>query len=172
MKTVWYMESPVGELTLGEEDGALTHLLFGHVVFEGAGEEKTPLLAEAQKQLEEYFSGERHAFSLPLCPKGTEFQKRVWESLRAIPYGETRTYQQIAEAAGSPRACRAAGMANHCNPISILVPCHRVIGKDGSLTGYGGGLKAKQYLLDLERQFSDRTLFQKGSRGVGWNPTT
>ncbi len=150
MKAVWYMESPLGELTLQEEDGALTHLLFGRREPQGVKKEETPLLKEAQKQLKEYFAGKRQAFDLPLKPAGTPFQQRVWAALLTIPYGETRTYQQIAEAAGSPRAFRAAGMANHNNPISILIPCHRVIGKDGSLTGYGGGLGAKKFLLELE----------------------
>lgn len=150
MRYVCTLPSPVGVLTLAQEDGALTHLLFGPVDFPDARQEPTPLLRDARRQLEEYFAGQRRAFSVPLEPQGTDFQRKVWQALLTIPYGETRTYQQIAELAGSPRAFRAAGMANHNNPISILIPCHRVIGKDGSLTGYGGGLEAKRFLLELE----------------------
>ena len=117
------------------------------------GEKGTsPLLEEAARQLQEYFAGCRREFSLPLAPRGTEFQRQVWHALEGIPYGETRTYGEIARAIGKPKACRAVGMANHRNPLSILVPCHRVVGADGSLTGYGGGLEAKQFLLELEKR--------------------
>lgn len=147
---VLYMQSPVGVLTLAQEGEALSHLLFGRVGLLGAQEEASPLLEEAKRQLGEYFAKGRRAFDLPLAPKGTAFQMRVWQALQSIPYGETRNYQQVAGMAGSPKACRAAGMANHNNPLSILIPCHRVIGKDGGLTGYGGGLEAKRFLLELE----------------------
>ena len=110
----------------------------------------TPLLLEAKRQLEEYFAGLRAAFSLPLAPEGTDFQKAVWRELENIPYGETRTYGQIARALGNPKASRAVGMANHKNPVAIMIPCHRVIGADGSLTGYAGGLDIKETLLRLE----------------------
>ena len=110
----------------------------------------TPLLLEARRQLEEYFAGLRAAFSLPLAPEGTDFQKAVWRELENIPYGETRTYGQIARALGNPKASRAVGMANHKNPVEIMIPCHRVIGADGSLTGYAGGLDIKETLLRLE----------------------
>ncbi|MBE6128012.1 MAG: methylated-DNA--[protein]-cysteine S-methyltransferase [Erysipelotrichaceae bacterium] len=109
-----------------------------------------PLLKETERQLEEYFVGRRKTFDLPLDLKGTAFQKKVWQALLEIPYGETRSYSQIAEAAGNAKAVRAAGMANHVNPIVIAVPCHRVIGKNGELRGYGGGLEKKQFLLELE----------------------
>lgn len=109
-----------------------------------------PLLKKAVKQLDEYFAGKRKKFDLPLSMKGTEFQQKVWEALRAIPYGETRSYGDIAKAIGKPKAARAVGMANNRNPVSIIVPCHRVIGANGSLVGYGGGLKAKEFLLKLE----------------------
>ena len=109
-----------------------------------------PLLKETERQLEEYFAGRRKTFDLPLDLKGTAFQKKVWQALLEIPYGETRSYSQIAEAAGNAKAVRAAGMANHVNPIVIAVPCHRVIGKNGKLRGYGGGLEKKQFLLELE----------------------
>ena len=116
----------------------------------------TPLLAQAINQLEAYFSGERTAFDLPLGAEGTEFQRSVWEALLRIPYGETRSYGQIAEAIGKPKAGRAVGMANHRNPIAIIIPCHRVIGSDGSLVGYGGGINVKTFLLQLERGVNER----------------
>ncbi len=145
-----FWDSPLGPLTLAEKDGALTHLLFGREILPGSPEEETPLLLRAKGELEEYFGGKRRAFGLPLAPKGTGFQQRVWQALLAIPYGETRSYRQLAEMAGCPKGFRAVGMANHRNPISILIPCHRVIGADGSLTGYGGGIGRKQKLLQLE----------------------
>lgn len=148
------LPSPVGPLTLAERDGALTHLLFGRDAPEGYKEGESELLDRAEVQLSEYFEGRRREFSLPLDPSGTEFQLRVWAALSEIPYGETRTYKDIAIAAGCPRGFRAVGMANHNNPISIIVPCHRVIGSGGKLTGYGGGLEIKEYLLELERRFS------------------
>ena len=111
---------------------------------------ETALLLEAKRQLEEYLAGIRAGFSLPLAPEGTEFQKSVWQQLEAIPFGETRTYGQIAAAAGNPKACRAAGGAIHKNPIAIMIPCHRVIGADGSLTGFASGLDVKEALLHLE----------------------
>ena len=116
-------------------------------VFDGAFD---PLLAEAARQLHEYFTGERKAFDLPLSIKGTDFQQAVWNALMDVPYGETRTYGEIAKAIGKPKAARAVGMANNRNPVSIVIPCHRIIGADGSLTGYGGGLNAKEFLLKLE----------------------
>ena len=109
------------------------------------------LLEACEAELIEYFSGTRRSFDLPVAPEGTDFQKTVWGALGKIPYGETRTYGELAAMAGNAKASRAVGMANHCNPILILVPCHRVIGSDGSLTGYAAGLEAKRYLLDLEK---------------------
>lgn len=113
-----------------------------------------PSMKMAQKtkeELEEYFAGKRKQFDLPLKAKGTDFQKQVWAQLEKIPYGETRTYGEVAQMMGKPKSARAIGMANHNNPILILVPCHRVIGADGSLTGYAAGIKAKKFLLDLEQ---------------------
>lgn len=109
------------------------------------------LLRQAARELEAYFAGELQAFTLPLAPAGTEFQQSVWAALRTIPYGQTRTYGQIAAQIGRPKACRAVGMANHCNPLPIVVPCHRVVGSDGKLTGYAWGLELKERLLALER---------------------
>lgn len=150
MKRFVVVQSPVGDLTLTEENGALTGLYFGRRSLKGE-EGLTALLERASRQLEEYFAGKRKQFDLPLSLWGTEFQRQVWAALRDIPYGETRSYGQIAQAVGRPKAVRAVGMANHRNPISIIVPCHRVVGADGSLTGYGGGLENKKFLLALER---------------------
>ncbi len=108
------------------------------------------LLTETRKQLEEYFDGKRKEFNLPILLRGTEFQKKVWQGLCTIPYGETRSYKELAELVGNPKAVRAVGGANNKNPIMIIVPCHRVIGADGSLVGFGGGLEVKKYLLELE----------------------
>jgi len=148
------IDSPLGELTLVADDGVLagiyfpmhTHLpspkTFGTRV--GAGFETIV------DQLREYFAGERHDFDIPLAPRGDAFQQRVWNLLRRIPYGETRTYGQLATELGDPALARAVGAANGRNPISIVVPCHRVVGADGRLVGYAGGLERKQFLLDLE----------------------
>jgi methylated-DNA-[protein]-cysteine S-methyltransferase len=111
----------------------------------------TPLLQETIRQLVAYFAGTRRSFDLPLSPQGTPFQLRTWQALREIPYGDTRTYRQIAEAIGCPKGARAVGLANNRNPVAILTPCHRVIGSDGRLVGYAGGLQTKEWLLTLER---------------------
>ena len=112
---------------------------------------ETPLLQETEEQLNEYFAGARREFDLPLAAKGTAFQQTVWAQLRKIPYGEVRTYGQLAAALGNPKAARAVGGACHCNPIAIIQPCHRVVGANGSLTGYAYGLEVKEYLLELEQ---------------------
>ena len=112
--------------------------------------EENGLNREVIRQLKEYFAGKRREFSLPLSPAGTEFQKKVWSALQEIPYGETRTYKEIAGRCGNEKACRAVGMANHVNPIGIVIPCHRVVGSSGKMVGYAGGLDKKQYLLELE----------------------
>lgn len=147
----WHISSPIGDLTLTEEEGALTGLYFGRLSRPGE-EGPTALLEETARQLREYFAGQRREFDLPLRLRGTAFQMQVWKALQAIPYGEVRTYGEIARAIGKPKACRAVGMANHNNPISIIVPCHRVVGAGGSLTGYGGGLENKRFLLELEKR--------------------
>ena len=118
------------------------------------GDASGELVRDCEAELTEYFAGTRHDFDLPVLPEGTDFQKNVWDKLRLIPYGETRTYGELAAMTGSEKASRAVGMANHCNPILILIPCHRVIGADGSLTGYAAGLAAKKYLLQLEQEAS------------------
>lgn len=117
----------------------------------GAAYGQTPLLRLTFTQLHEYFAGQRRVFELPIAPAGTAFMCAVWGALVAIPYGETRTYAEIAAVIGSPRACRAVGQANHRNPIPIIIPCHRVVGAGGTLVGYGGGLELKQRLLALEQ---------------------
>ena len=117
---------------------------------EAAAVSADPLLLEAAGQLSAYFAGERREFDLPLAPRGTPFQREVWAAVAAVPYGETATYAQIAAAVGRPSACRAVGAANGRNPVPVIVPCHRIIGAAGALTGYGGGLDRKRSLLDLE----------------------
>ncbi|CAL7916918.1 methylated-DNA--[protein]-cysteine S-methyltransferase [Fusobacterium necrophorum] len=147
--------SPVADLYLVEERGQLVEISFHQLEHREEMEEKrTELLEEAERQLQEYFAGRLQHFDLPLHPQGTEFQKKVWKALMGIPYGETRSYGEIAKQIGKEKAVRAVGGANHVNPISIVIPCHRVIGKNGSLTGYGGGLKIKETLLTLERKKS------------------
>lgn len=143
-------DSPLGTLYLAEERGQLVEISYVPIV---KGEKKeTELLEEVKRQLEEYFKGNLKNFDLPLNPSGTEFQKKVWKALLTIPYGETRSYGEIASQIGKEKASRAIGGANHVNPISIVIPCHRVIGKNGSLVGYGGGLDKKTILLELERK--------------------
>lgn len=144
------LDSPVGPLLLRARDGALVRLAFAPGAEVDAGAPDDPVLAGAATQLAAYFAGERESFDLPLAPEGTDFQLAVWERLAAIPYGTTTTYGDIAEGLGGHAVCRAVGRANGSNPLAIVVPCHRVIGADGSLTGFGGGLEAKQWLLRHE----------------------
>ena len=149
----WY-ESPVGSLLLAGSHAALHYVSFSAgrhaVAIEPRWTEDRSMFAEAIRQLTEYFSGERKTFTLELAPLGTEFQRSVWTELREIPYGETISYKQLAERISKPRAVRAVGAANGANPIPIIIPCHRVIGHDGGLTGFGGGLPLKKRLLELE----------------------
>lgn len=153
-KTHFLMESPIGTLTLVNTDGVLSGLymsVFRHgPIADALGEQVRRGFEQAEAELREYFDRRRTEFTIPLAMEGTSFQKDVWRRLCAIPFGKTRTYGQIAEEIGNPKAVRAVGLANGRNPISIVVPCHRVIGSDGSLTGYGGGLERKKFLLDLE----------------------
>ena len=142
-------ETVLGSVTFVEEDGALL-AISTHRTFEGM-EQETPLIKEAYRQLSEYLKGERKGFDLPLLIKGTTFQQQVWKALLEIPYGETRSYKQIAVAIGNPKAVRAVGMANNRNPLLIVVPCHRVIGANGKLVGYGAGIEKKEFLLKLEK---------------------
>ena len=142
-------ETKLGSVTIVEEDGALLAITT-HRTYEGIKQE-TPLINEAYRQLSEYLLGERKCFDLPLNPQETVFQQQVWKALCDIPYGETRSYKQIAEAIGNPKAVRAVGMANNRNPLLIVVPCHRVIGANGKLVGYAAGIEKKEFLLKLEK---------------------
>ncbi|MGH2600543.1 MAG: methylated-DNA--[protein]-cysteine S-methyltransferase [Dehalococcoidia bacterium] len=147
------VDSPIGELLLGADAGALCRLNFGRGRPPRAGHDPVrddPVLRETARQLERYFAGRLIRFTVPLTLRGSDFERRVWEALRQIPYGETRSYGDIAKAVGDPSAARAVGIANNHNPVALIVPCHRVIGADGKLVGYGGGLPRKRHLLSLE----------------------
>lgn len=148
------MESPLGTLTLVNTDGVLSGIYMSEHKRgprpETLGTRVRSGFEQAVSELQEYFEKRRTEFTIPLAPEGTAFQQSVWKQLRGIPYGETRTYAQLADAIGNRAAIRAVGLANGRNPISIVVPCHRVIGSDGSLTGYAGGLDRKKLLLELE----------------------
>jgi methylated-DNA-[protein]-cysteine S-methyltransferase len=155
-----HIESPIGPLLLVADEGGLTYI---GLPKRGSAQAAPPdaqhapaKLRSVRHQLEEYFAGTRHAFDLPLHPHGTPFQLEVWGALLAIPYGETTSYGVIAQRIGRRNAVRAVGAANGANPLSIIVPCHRVIGSNGDLTGYGGGLPAKRWLLAHERKFAPR----------------
>lgn len=165
MKQHTIVDSPYGPLTLVADDGVLCGLYMTEQRHrppeENFGPRDATLFEDAEEQLKAYFAGELREFSLELRLHGTPFQRSVWEGLRKIPYGETRTYGELAEALGNPTASRAVGLANGKNPIGIIVPCHRVIGAGGGLTGYGGGLDRKRRLLDFEGGTApgDTTLF-------------
>ncbi len=153
MKKLFYkhISSPVGKLRLVATDQALVQLSFGADGLRSAVRaERHPILNRAERQLKEYFAGKRKKFELELATEGTEFQKKVWSALRRIPYGQTKSYGDVAHSIGQPKASRAVGGANNRNPIAIIVPCHRVIGANGDLTGFGGGLSIKEKLLALE----------------------
>jgi methylated-DNA-[protein]-cysteine S-methyltransferase len=147
-------ESPVGPLTLVSDGQALTAVHFAeqkHYTAPAPTLKGDKVLDLTRKQLDGYFAGRRTSFDLPLAPQGTAFQVRVWNALLRIAYGETKSYGAIAQLIGSPKAVRAVGAANGRNPIPVIIPCHRVIGANGALTGFGGGMARKEYLLDLER---------------------
>lgn len=149
---LYFYNYEIGRIGIAENCGNITHVYFTeYSVPQGIQEAETPLIKEAAQQLSSYFAGELKDFSLPLAPVGTNFQKKVWKALCEIPYGKTASYKEIAVKVGSPQAARAVGLANNRNPIPIIIPCHRVIGADGSLTGYAGGLALKQRLLNIER---------------------
>jgi methylated-DNA-[protein]-cysteine S-methyltransferase len=151
-----FMNSPVGKLKLVASEKGLVAILWENDkpsrvrLAELAEDANHPMLQKTEQQLQEYFAGKRMSFSVPLDMKGTPFQKNVWEALLAIPFGETRTYGDLAKKLGNPTATRAVGAANGRNPVSIIVPCHRVIGASGKLTGFAGGLETKAHLLGLE----------------------
>ena len=146
------LPSPLGELTICADALGITAVAFPGEVARGATPNPNALVRKAVAQLQEYFAGRRTAFDLPLHASGTRFQQEVWRALCTVSHGTTASYGEIAAAIGKPRASRAVGLANGSNPIAILVPCHRIIGRDGSLTGYGGGLDRKRWLLEHERR--------------------
>jgi len=169
MTTCTTIDSPVGPLLLAANDDGVRAIEFQpsrHAVKREADWQQVdwaecthPLLHRLQQQLDEYFAGTRRAFDLPLVPRGTAFQCEVWRTLASIPYGETVSYAQLATQLGKPSASRAVGAANGRNPLPIVLPCHRVIGADGSLTGFGGGLPTKRFLLQLEGALPHNDLF-------------
>lgn len=144
-------DTVIGKIYIAEKDNCICNVSFGTLNYK---EKETPLIKKTYSQLKEYFAGNRKIFDIPISANGTEFQIKVWEELQKIPYGKIRTYKEIAENIGNKNASRAVGMANNKNPIAIIIPCHRVIGSNGDLTGYAGGIKLKQYLLNLEKQNS------------------
>ncbi|HBW19762.1 MAG: methylated-DNA--[protein]-cysteine S-methyltransferase [Streptosporangiaceae bacterium] len=168
------IDSPVGPLTLVAAGRSLTALYLadqrhapGLAALGPPGDPAAEPFAAAAAQLAAYFAGQLSSFDLPLEPAGTPFQQRVWAALRDIPYGQTASYGQLAGRIGQPAASRAVGLANGRNPIAIIIPCHRVIGSDGSLTGYGGGLERKRYLLDLERRAAGPHVSQGPASVIG-----
>ena len=151
MKKIFFYNTKIGTIGIAEENGAITNLYFSKTVADSkAILEETVILQEANKQLQEYFAGTRSVFDLPLALKGTAFQQKVWQALKEIPFGETRSYGEIAKSIGQPKASRAVGGANNKNPLPIFIPCHRVIGTNGKLVGYAGGLEIKKILLNVE----------------------
>jgi methylated-DNA-[protein]-cysteine S-methyltransferase len=145
------IQTSIGALTVASTDKGIASIRFGRDVPDGADPADAARFETVRQQLNEYFEGRRTSFELPLDVEGTPFQKAVWNELLRIPYGETRSYSDIAKAIGKPEAARAVGMANHDNPVAVVIPCHRVIGRNGALTGYAGGLHLKAQLLSLER---------------------
>lgn len=153
MQALYFYESPIGRYAIRETDQRLTRIYLGDRLPEIVEETEiceTPLLRETKSQLDAYFAKKLKSFNLPLAPQGTDFQLKVWKLLQGIPYGKTITYGELARQTGDPKACRAVGMANSRNPLPILIPCHRVMGAGGKLTGYTGGLKVKTKLLEIE----------------------
>lgn len=148
------INSPLGFLEIAEENNTIIYIKFIEQ-FTVIKEDTSYYLSKCIAQLNEYFDGKRNSFDLKLNPEGTDFQKEVWKELLKIPYGETRTYQQIANAIGDPGASRAVGNANNKNPIPIIIPCHRVLSSDGKLTGYAGGIQRKEWLLNHELRYSN-----------------
>ena len=143
-----YVPAPFGDILVAKENDAVVEIRFRPGDVDGLRDDDA--VADVAAQLQQYFRGERRAFDLPLAPRGTEFQQDVWRALQRIPYGETRSYSDIAREIGRPAAVRAVGAANGANPIPIVIPCHRVVGSNGSLTGFGGGIETKRWLLGLE----------------------
>lgn len=152
MNYSYFYEFEIGKLWICTDENSLLEISFrDKLVTRNSKFQETELILKVKSQLEEYFSKQRKIFDLPLNPQGTEFQKKVWQALINIPHGQTVCYKDIAVAIGNPKASRAVGMANNKNPIPIIIPCHRVIGKNGNLTGYAGGLNIKRKLLEYEK---------------------
>jgi methylated-DNA-[protein]-cysteine S-methyltransferase len=172
MTTHTTIDSPIGALLLTTDGAALTGIYLDsergatRPTDLGADDPHHPVLAAAADQLRAYFAGERDEFDVPLSAAGTTFQREVWDALARIPYGETISYGELARRVGKPSASRAVGLANGRNPLPIIVPCHRVIGANGTLTGYGGGIERKQWLLEHEREHAGLTLPLGGGRGT------
>lgn len=149
----------IGVIGIAEQDGKLTNIFFeADPAPVGAVVQETQAIREAHRQLARYLAGELREFSLPLAPQGTQFLRAVWDQLRAVAYGQTATYSQIAQRAGNPRAIRAVGLACARNPLPLVIPCHRILGSSGKLTGYRGGLALKNRLLEMEKQHADISL--------------
>ena len=152
MKNIKYIQTKIGKIELQEENGCIIEININKETKPNGEIKSNKILEEAEKQLKEYFDGKRKKFEI-LNPKGTEFMKKVWKELQKIPYGETRTYKEIAKKVGCEKGARAVGMANNKNPIPIIIPCHRVIGANGKLVGYALGLEMKEQLLELEKAY-------------------
>ena len=150
MSNLFFYETDLGIIVIRDNNNAITEVFYSKSKINDHLKE-TPLIRECFNQLKEYFQGTRREFTIPIEAEGSEFQKKVWKALLDIPYGQTRTYKEIAIAIGNEKACRAVGMANNRNPISIIITCHRVIGANGKLVGYGGGLDIKEKLLNIEK---------------------
>lgn len=157
MKNLFYYDTKIGKIGIEENGTAITKVYFvtKDLQKEITRKEETVLLKETITEINEYLDGKRNSFDLPLAPEGTEFQKKVWNALKEIPCGETRSYGEIAKMIGNEKASRAVGMANNRNPIMIIIPCHRVIGSNGKLVGYAGGLDIKEKLLNLEKNYEN-----------------
>lgn len=153
----YYYETPIGRICIEEKDNCITNLGISRGEKE-VEEKETELIKKTYEQLMEYFKGQRKTFDIPLKPQGTVFQMKVWKELLNIPYGETCTYKDIATRLGNPKACRAVGGANNKNPIMIIIPCHRVVGKNGDLVGYACGLDVKSKLLEIEKETRNHNL--------------
>lgn len=154
-KYVYFYDTLIGSVGIAANEKYITNVYLGKKADENIPIKETKLIKDAFRELTEYLEGKRKEFDLPLKVEGTDFQKMVWNALLNIPYGQTKSYEDIAIEIGNPKACRAVGLANNRNPIAIFIPCHRVIGKNGKLVGYGGGLQNKELLLNLEKETGD-----------------
>lgn len=160
VKNVFYYDTEIGKIGIAENDNGVTDVFFGVSKRKGnININETSIIKLTISQIKEYLMGLRTSFDIPINPIGTKFQLSVWEQLRNIPYGETRSYKQVAQEIGNIKACRAVGLANNRNPVAILIPCHRVIGSSGKLVGYAGGLNIKKSLLNLESNYCQKSLF-------------